>query len=120
MAGHVAFHVDKALRRARGEDARRPVAGDVQSASGAFAAAHRKDDSPRADLEKTVGAVGSGDDMAYAIRRAGARNNQHHCIQKIRNARFLHLIDKASGILGAGQLLMKRSMQPEAVMNALI
>ena len=51
MAGHVAFHVDKALRRARGENACRPVAGNVQRASGAFTAAHRKDNCPRADLE---------------------------------------------------------------------
>ena len=62
--------------------------------------------------------AGSGFIRTFA-RRAGARNIQHHCIQKIRDARFLHLIDKASGILGAGQLLMK-SMQPEAVMDALI
>ena len=70
MAGHVAFHVDKALCRARGEDACRPVTGDVQRASGAFTAAHRKDNCPRADLEQAVGAVGRRDDMAYAIRRA--------------------------------------------------
>ena len=111
-AGHVAFHIDKPLGRACGEDARRTVAGDIQRASGTLSAAHGQNHGLRLNPEHALFPVHGRHNLFMA-------DIHNHSVQPVLDAQFLHLVDKPPRILRAGQFLLK-GMKPKAIVDTLV
>ena len=108
----IAFDIDQPLGCSGRINAGRTAARDIQSAPGAFTAAHGKDDCFGRYLEQAVGAVYGGDDFVTG-------NIHNHGIKFIRNVQLLYPGDKTAGIFRPGQFFFK-GMKAEAVMDALV
>ena len=111
-ADHVALDIKVALCSAGGENACRTGARDGDRAAGALAAAHREDDG--LCLKVLIAALG-GDDVNVLVRG----DVQHHGVQTDVHAGLAYHVDKAAGILRAGQLFLE-IVQTEAVVDALV
>ena len=112
LAGHIAVNIDEALRGAGREDACRAVAGDIERAARAFAAAHREDDGLGFDAEHAVRAVHRGHGLVR-------RDVHDHRVELVLDIALENFVDKARGIFRAGQLFFK-GVQAETVVDALI
>ena len=112
LAHHVAFHVDIALGGACGVHTGGAGARRADGTAGALTAAHAQNDA--LGLNDLV-ALGLGDAVHFLIRG----HFQHHGVQLDLNAGVLQHINKASGILGAGELLAK-AVQTKTVVDALV
>ena len=112
FADHVAFHIDVALRGARGENTRGTVARNADSAAGSLSAAHGQNNRLRLNDLIAVPAV-------YTVNLFSARNFQHHGVQLHLHIGVPQHLNKPLGIFGARQLLFK-VMESEPVVNTLV
>ena len=111
-AHQITFHVHIALCCTGGVHAGRAGARGADGTAGALAAAHAQNDALGFD---DLIAVLLGDAVNLFIRG----HFQHHGVQLHLYAGVLEHLNKASGVLRAGQLLAK-AVQTEAVVDALV
>ena len=112
LAHHVALDVQIALCRARRKHARGAPPRNGDGPACALAAAHAQHDRRRLQHNVAVARV-------HRVHLLFGGDGQHHRIGFYLHVRFLHQLDKAPGILRAGELFLK-IMQAEAVVDALV
>ena len=118
LSRHKSVHIDKALGRPSGINARRTVARDIQRPSRPFPAAHGEDDGFGSKRHQAVLPVHRRHCFFRSV--IGSRRDiQNHGVQLAGNSQFLYLSNKTGCIFRPRQLLLK-GMEAEAVVDTLV